>query len=89
MDVLDRELLPQHLHCNRNKTQRVYVNKEGTEWQNIRTLGALLGEENDVKRRMQLAELAFRTVFGLLAGIGAPSVLKVRVWNTLVRPVLL
>ena len=33
--------------------------------------------------------LAFRTVFGLLAGIGAPSVLKVRVWNTLVRPVLL
>ena len=49
MDVLDRELLPQHLHRNRNKTQRVNVNKEGTKWQNIKTLGALLGEENDVK----------------------------------------
>ena len=89
MDVLDRELLPQHLHCNRNKTQRVNVNKEGTEWQNIKTLGALLGEENDVKRRMQLAELAFRRMFGLFAGVGASLVLKVRVWNTLVRPVLL
>ena len=89
MDVIDTELPPRHLHCNRNKTQRVHVSKEGTEWQNIRTLGALLGEENDVKRRMQLAELAFRRMFGLFAGVGASLVLKVRVWNTLVRPVLL
>ena len=49
---------------------------EGTEWQNIKTLGALLGEENDVKPRMQLAELAFRRMFGLFAGVGASLVLK-------------
>ena len=69
MDVLDSELPPRHLHCNKNKTQKVHVSKEGTEWQNIKTLGALLGEENNVKRRMQLAELAFRRMFGLFAGI--------------------
>ena len=52
MEVLDTELPLRHLHCNTNKTQRVHVSKEGIEWQNIKTLGALLGEENDVKRRM-------------------------------------
>ena len=38
---------------------------------------------------MQLADLAFRRMFGLFAGIGASLALKVRVWNALVRPVLL
>ena len=33
---------------------------------------------------MQLADLAFRKMFGLFAGIGASLVLKVRVWNSLV-----
>ena len=84
MNILETELPPCHLHCNRNKTQRVHVSNEGTEWQNIKTLGALLGEENDVKQRMQLADLAFRKMFGLFAGIGASLVLKVRVWNSLV-----
>ena len=31
MEVLDTELPLRHLHCNRNKTQRVHVSKEGIE----------------------------------------------------------
>ena len=58
----------------------MHVSKEGIEWQNIKTLDVLLGEENDVKRRMQLADLAFCRMFGLFAGIGASLALKVRVW---------
>ena len=38
---------------------------------------------------MQLADLAFCRMFGLFAGISASLALKVRVWNALVRPVLL
>ena len=54
MDVLDIELPPQHFHCNRNKTQGSNTCEQRGE--NIKTLGALLGEENDVKREMQLAD---------------------------------
>lgn len=77
------------LALQQTKTQKVHVSKEVTEWQNIKTLDALLGEESDVKQRLQLAELAFRRMFGLFAGIGASLAFKVKVWNTLVRPVLL
>ena len=51
--------------------------------------GALLGEEQDVTRRMQLTGMAFRRMFSLFAGVGASLELKIRVWNSLVRPVLL
>jgi len=47
------------------------------------------GGENDVKRRMQLAELPFRRMFELFAGIRASIGLKVKVWIILVHAVLL
>lgn len=37
MNVLESELPPRHLHCNKNKTQKVDMSKEETEWQNIKT----------------------------------------------------
>ncbi len=40
-------------------------------------------------RRMQLTELVFWRMFGLFAGVSAPLELMIRVWNALVRPVLL
>ena len=89
LKVLDTELPPRHLICNTEKTQRVHVCRESEEWKKTMTLGALLGEEQDVTRRMQLAGLAFRRMYGLFAGVGASLELKIRVWNALVRPVLL
>ena len=59
-----------HLVCNTEKTQRVHVSREGQDWQKKNSLGALLREEQDVHRRMQLANLAFRRMFGLFAGQG-------------------
>ena len=54
-----------HLVCNTDKTQRVHAYREGQDWQKNKTLGALLGEEQDVTRGMQLAGLAFwRTYAG-------------------------
>ena len=68
---------------------RVHAYREGQDWQKNKTLGALLGEEQDVTCRIQLAGLAFRRMCGLLAGVSASLELKIRVWNALVRPVLL
>ena len=48
-----------------------------------------LGEEQDIHCRMQLANLAFRQMFGLFAGVSASLELKIHVRNALVRPVLL
>ena len=55
MNVLDIELLPCHLVCNTEKAQRVHVYREGQDWQKNKALCALLGEEQDVSRRMYLA----------------------------------
>ena len=55
-----------YLVCNTEKTLRVHVSREGQDWQKNNTLGALLGEEQDVHCRMQLANLAFRRMFSLL-----------------------
>ena len=62
---------------------------QGNHHNKNKTLGALLGEEQDMTRRMQLAGLAFRRMFGLFVGVSASLELKIRVWNALVRPVLL
>ena len=50
---------------------------------------SLLGEEEDVAQSMQLATMAFHRLLGLLANLSASLQLKVRIWNALVRPVLL
>ena len=71
LKVLDTELPPQHLICNTEIAQHVHVRRESEEWKKTKTSGALLGEEQDVTRRMQLAGLAFHRMQGLFAGVGA------------------
>ena len=89
MNVLDTELPQYHMVCNTDKTQRVHMSKEGQDWQKNNTLVALWGEEQDVHHRMQFSNLAFWPMFGLFAGVSASLDLKIRLWNRLVRPVLL
>ena len=89
MNVLDTELPSHHFKCNREKTQRIQICKNNNEWRKSKTLGVLLDEKEDVLHRMQLANLAFRRMFSLFAGTGASLELKIRVWDALVRPVLL
>ena len=63
------------------------MSREGQDWQKNNTLGALLGGEQDVHRRMQLANLSFRRD-GLFAKVNASLEQKIRVGNALVRQVL-
>ena len=79
LKVLDTELPRRHLICNTEKTQRVHVCRESEEWKKTKTLGALLGEEQDVTRRMSLAGLAFCRMYELFAGVGVSLELKTSV----------
>ena len=49
-----------NLLVNVDKTERTAISKEEDQWKNARKLGSLLGVEEDVDRRIQLALLAFR-----------------------------
>ena len=41
------------------------MSREGQDWQKNKTLGALLGEEQDVHCRIQLAKSAFQRVWSV------------------------
>ena len=53
-------LKARNLLVNEDKTEEYTVSREGdTEWKKCRFLGSLLGNEEDIKRRKQLACAAF------------------------------
>ena len=78
-----------HAHTQACIHAPTHVYSEGQDWQKNKTLGALLGEEQNVTRRMQLVGLAFWHMFCLFIGVSASLELKICVWSALVRPVLL
>ena len=59
MDVLDKEL-------QQRQDTKVQVHHDGIEWWKVKTLGSLLGEEEDVARRIQLATVAFQQLLDCL-----------------------
>ena len=65
------------------------MSRERQDWQKNNTFCALLREEQDMYRRMQLAKLAFWRMFGQFARVSASLEVKIKMWNALVRPVLL
>ena len=80
MNVVDIELPLCHLVRNTEDSNGV-VYKEGQNWPKSKTLGAVLGKEQDVTRRMQLAGLAFRCMLGLFAGVSASLELCGMPWS--------
>ncbi|XP_065180063.1 uncharacterized protein LOC135810501 [Sycon ciliatum] len=56
-----------HLKVNEEKTEQTTLRREGDRlaeiWRKTRKLGSLLGDKQDVIRRMQLATAAFRSLF--------------------------
>ena len=63
------------------------MSRERQDWQKNNTFCALL--RKDMYRRMQLAKLAFWRMFGQFARVSASLEVKIKMWNALVRPVLL
>lgn len=48
--------------ANESKWERTEINENATDWKQVKKLGSLLGEEEDVERRMQLATIQFKAL---------------------------
>ena len=87
-------LLQWFLTVNPTKTEHTtvnrQVNREGEEWRMPKKLGSLLGDGEDVAHRKQLANVAFHKMKTLwLRRHHVSEVLRLRIYNAFVLPVLL
>ena len=79
-----------NLLVNVDKTERTAISKEEDQWKNARKLGSLLGVEEDVDRRIQLALLAFRGLDNLWKHNSRVAVeVRLRAYQSIVESVLL
>ena len=72
LPIIKARLLQWHLHVNDSKTEWIglvlfdKVEEKGVEpWRNINALGSLLGDQQDLNRRMQQAAIAFCRIMTL------------------------
>ena len=78
------------LKVNPLKTEHTVVSKTQTEWHKTRKLGSLLKESEDFCKRKQAAEIVFNQLWFLWKkNNNLPEKLRLRLYKTLVRPVLL
>ncbi|XP_065180176.1 uncharacterized protein LOC135810612 [Sycon ciliatum] len=82
-----------HLKVNEEKTEQTTLHREGDRlaeiWRKTRKLGSLLGDEQDVIRRKQLATAAFRSLFVVWCRRELISEkLRLRLYQAFVIPVL-
>ena len=98
-DVHDQcaETLPSHnLTVNTSKTERTKIyladdlEERGSEaWRNAKSLGSRLGSAQDVQARKALATQAFCSLYALFKHQSTSLLLRVALYNTYVKPVLL
>ena len=92
--MAEQQLGEWHLKVNRDKTEHTKVVRKSDrieeEWRSTRKLGSLLGDEEDVARRKQLASAAFRALWSLWKRWHLVSErLHIRLYNAFLLPVLL
>ena len=96
LPIIQARLLEWHLHVNDNKTEWVELAlsdqaaEKGVEpWRNVKALGALLGDQQDVHRRKQQAAIAFRRMMALwFRRQKVSESRRVRLYNAYVLPTL-
>jgi len=79
-----------HLHVNRSKTEYTNVSRDNNEWRQVKKLGSLLGDSQDMQRRRILASATFKSMWNLWkqhSHIGLA--LRIRLYNAFVLPILL
>lgn len=78
------------LIANAQKWEKTKIELGSDEWKKVKKLGSLLGDEEDVNRRISLANTQFKSlekIWGTCKNISLP--IKLRVYNALVLSVLL
>ena len=83
-------LKARNLLVNEDKTEEYTVSREGdTEWKKCRFLGSLLGNEEDIKRRKQLACAAFHKNKTSLCSNKISLKTRIRIFSALIKPIAL
>ena len=90
LPVISSTLKTWHLNVNEQKTEWVKFVKSDTEWRSVKQLGSLLGEAEDIERRIELASQAYGRFHSLwLRRQRVSEKRRIRLYNALVLPVLL
>ena len=92
-----KELVPPtigkyNLNANKDKWEQTYVthSEEEDKWKGTKKLGSLLGDEEDINRRMALATVQFKSLEKLWIRSKCISLRsRMRAYNAFVMPVLL
>ena len=89
-NVVPGELRKKNLLVNEDKTEEYTVTRNGnTEWRKCRFLGSLLGNQEDISRRKQLASAAFYKNKKTLTSNRISLKVRIRIFNALVKPIFL
>lgn len=77
------------LIINTDKTDEAEYTANSKEWGKVKKLGSLIGQEEDLDRRMQLAAAQFSKCIKLWNTNGISLKTRLRLYNALVIPVLM
>ena len=78
-----------NLKVNESKTEITTVDRNLEDWKNVRKLGNLINESEDVKNRKILAQNAFRTLKNIWKQDVIDDFRKIQLYEALVLPILL
>ena len=74
---------------NIDETEETTISAQINEWRSVKTLGSLLGEEDDLKRRMQRASAEFAKCSKVWNTNKIALKTKLKLYNALVIPILM
>jgi len=78
------------LMANPSKWERTKLDFDDEEWKSVRKLGSLLGDEEDMERRMSLASAQFKLLTKLWDKSSKTTIeTRMRVYNAFILPILL
>ena len=88
--IISNTLSQWNLKVNETKTEITVIERTKNEWKNVRKLGNLINEEEDIKRRKILAQNAFRDLLNIWYRQNLISERKrICLYEALVLPILL
>ena len=78
------------LHVNQDKTEWIAINAKCDNWKSSKQLGSLMGENEDIRRRIELASGAYGRMYSLwLRRNNVSESRRLRLYNAIVLPTLL
>lgn len=81
-------MLEWNLEVNTTKTELLAISNKTSEWKTAKKLGSLLDDEEDIKRRKQMAAIAFNKMDKIWASNKVSESRRIRIYNAFVLPVL-